>query len=224
MIIRRRTLRLALHQKSTTVTVQGSPASGPVSLVPAARFPEDETTAQMLELAAPAKPVAGNWLTRLLTTSRAKRSIFLLLLVFPTRLFAQRDCFRSPEAPPDFLRLVEAMGNSTVVDTGNGRVYEDVARPRGYTEFFVGGGFAYPDAVAVDQEGNLYAGDESNQRVGKISVSGAQSLSFPSTVVGATSAYQLIAFANIAINTSGSMSNYSSAGVASPTSIAINPR
>ena len=104
---------------------------------------------------------------------------------------------------------VDASGNLYIVDDNNGRIRK--VTPDGIITTVAGnGGYFYngdnmpstsatlwtPWGVAVDGAGNLFIADTSNNRIRKVDVSDAPSLTFASTNVGAASAAQDVTVLN----------------------------
>ena len=83
---------------------------------------------------------------------------------------------------------VDGSGNVYIADGGNNRVLMETLSGGSYTQsVIVGSGLSNPEGVAVDGSGNAYIVDEGHNRVLQLNVSTPPSLSFASTLVGATS-------------------------------------
>ena len=92
---------------------------------------------------------------------------------------------------------VDGGGNVYVADYAHSAVKEIPYSGGGYgTPVTLASGFDQPQGVAVDGAGNVYVGDTGNIAVKKINLADAPSLTFASTIVGATSATQTVTVAN----------------------------
>ena len=85
----------------------------------------------------------------------------------------------------------DGSGNLYVADYGNNAVKEILAVngsiPASPTIETLGSGFSAPSSAVVDGSGNVYVADSGNNRVVKLDFADPPSLTFASTVVGATS-------------------------------------
>ena len=104
---------------------------------------------------------------------------------------------------------VDGAGNLYIADADNQRIRK--VTPGGTITTVAGGTYGYsgdggpatsaelyePTGVAVDGAGNLYIADSGNQRIRKVDVSDAPSLTFPSTNVGDASAAQDVSVLNL---------------------------
>jgi hypothetical protein len=90
---------------------------------------------------------------------------------------------------------VDAANNIFIADTFNDRVLEASGDGRGQTT--VGSGLIRPGRVAVDWAGNILIADTRNNRVVEVQRGLPPAFSFSRTVVGKTSASQMVTIRNV---------------------------